>query len=284
MPRPPPVPTQVSLPDDPLFDPVMGVRVRDSAALAALVPGLGGGFDPIVGVANVPLKHKMPSFARHEAARIAREVEEDECKRLEQLAEDARRALEGEQEEAEAPEAENVEMLEEFVFESAAVAKGAKGSAGAGTRTLPGPDAQDMPGDDESGSSEDSDDGGEEDESGGTQKDPIITRPLEATLKDIPFESHRLHLGANKASLTTVGKREVGLLKMQLRVLEEDGWAEALKAEPAPRLKALFREEMTKACTYDVHAHYVHALPRGDDQGVHIRCTCTLCTCSSARR
>ena len=57
-------PSQVLLPDDPQFDPIMGVRVRDAGASLAIVPGLGDTFEPICGVASVPLLKKLPSYAR----------------------------------------------------------------------------------------------------------------------------------------------------------------------------------------------------------------------------
>ena len=41
-----------------------GVRVRDAGASLAIVPGLGDTFEPICGVASVPLLKKLPSYAR----------------------------------------------------------------------------------------------------------------------------------------------------------------------------------------------------------------------------
>ena len=247
---------QVSLPDDPLYDPVMGVRVRDAAAGLPAVPGMPG-FEPICGVASVPIKEKLPSFARHEKERIARE-EEEEKERLRRIeAEDARKAEEGEVDLPDPPTAENEEVLEEFIFESTA-------GGGGGSRSVPDPDAQELGDSDDD--SEDEDDEGEE---GGKKEEgePIITHPMESTLKDIPFESHKLHLGANKPTLQMGGiafgsKRTVGILKMQLRVIEEENFLETIKSEPAPKLKAVFKEEMTKV---RVHVYWATNLSVRED-------------------
>jgi hypothetical protein len=46
---------QVELPDDPRYNPVMGVRVRDSARLLSFLPGASSWADPMCGVCSVPL-------------------------------------------------------------------------------------------------------------------------------------------------------------------------------------------------------------------------------------
>ena len=249
---------QVMLPDEPRYDPVMGVRVRDTAKLLALVDSemLANQLDPIVGVCNVPLKEKMPSYERYEAERIAREEEEEEVRRLERLEEDERKLAEGTRVDVTIPEWTNEEILEELVFESTAKAKGdttvfkkgGKRSEPAGSRSISAPETTDLDNSDDS--STDSEE--EEGEEGDAVKDPILTVPLESTLKDIPFEAHKLHLGANKPTvrlgkLEYGKKRQSGILKMSVRIFEEAGFEQKFKESPPVKLKQMFREQICKA-------------------------------------
>jgi hypothetical protein len=154
------------LPDDPQYDPVMGVRVRDTPAVQLLPGPLAD--DPICGVCAIHFKSKMPSFARYEEQRHIAEEAEEAAKKLEREEEDARKEAEGVVETPDAPEASNEEIEEEFIFESTAMAKGAKGKAGAGKRSVAGPEATELDSDDDD--SDDDDDSEEEDEDGGSAK------------------------------------------------------------------------------------------------------------------
>ena len=89
------------------------------------------------------------------------------------------------------------------------MAKGAKPKG----KPLKGPDSTDLDDDDD----DDDDDSEDEDEDGGSAKDPIITHTMESTLKDVPFEAHHLHMGANNPGLGESGKRQVGVLKLKAR-------------------------------------------------------------------
>ena len=190
----------------------MGVRVRDTPAVQ-LLPGPMAD-DPICGVCAIHIKSKMPSFVRYEEQRLIAEEAEEVAKLLAIQEEDARKEAEGVVEAPDAPEASNEEVEDEFIFESTAVAKGAKGKAGAGKRSVAGPDATELDDDDEDSDDEDSED---EDEDGGSAKDPIITHTMESTLKDVPFEANYLHMGAIEPGLGEIGIRQVGVLKLKVR-------------------------------------------------------------------
>ena len=258
LPTHPPIHLQVLLPDDPQYDPVMGVRVRDTPAVQ-LLPGPMA-VDPICGVCAIHLKSLMPSFARYEEKREIDEAAEEEAKLAWLKAEDDRKEAEGVVEAPDPPEASNEEIEDEFVFESTAIAKGAKGKAGAGKRSVAGPDATEL---DDDSDSDDDDDSEEEDEDGGSAKDPIITHTMESMLKDVPFQAHNLHMGAMEPGLGEIGIRKVGVLKLKVRVIEEDNFVETIKETPAPRLRQIFREEMTKVRIHCYWATNLSSRPDG---------------------
>ena len=265
---------KVELPADPAFEPIMGVRVRDTNKARSLLGKFGAAMaHPIVGVTNINLTKLVPTYQRIAAEREAmrEEAEAEEARRRQAEEEEARRATEDQVLLARPPnpEAKNEEELDELVLRSTARekrdtrAKQMARSGGAldrvGVRTLPAPDEVALT-IDEASSEEDDEYEGAAAVAPGQR---TLDRELELELDDIPFHMQRLHIGSEKPTFQLGAikfgqRRFAGLIKLQARVIErgdEDDLRNFVQQSPPPNLRKLYAEKQ-----YRVRLHVYSAV------------------------
>jgi len=282
---------RVEMPKDvKTFEPMMGVRVRESARVR--LP-LGLSEDPIMGIASIDLLKEMPAYQQL--------MKEEKARREEELLLEAEEKANRENpferevdEEQVFDHTPNESMLEEIFLTSAmgnGPSKGGTGgkkdapTPGLGTRTIEDPEMQDLMGEDE-----DEDENSDEDEA--EYAEPTIPRGLEETLTDLPFALYPLSTkppdaegsaqaapwwktAADKAAelqqtlvpLRFEGKKKAtGLLKMKVRVIPEEG-SEAFLRDPANQPVNLKKMYAEKPCKVRVHVYTAQGLsPRSSTQ------------------
>jgi len=269
---------RVELPKDiKTFEPIMGVRVRESARVK-LPFGLSE--DPIMGITSIDLLKEMPEY--QELKR--QENEEKEAKVQAEADEKARELQKKEQEGAfgdqldKIDQTPNTSMLDELFLSSALkTASNTRSGAlkqkelqpGQGERTIENPETQEL------GAEEEEEDEGEEEEDIDFAE-PTVLKPLEDTLPDKPFKLFPLSTkppepaqSEQAASFWQRGgeaiaelqryaiplkfegtKKTTGLLKMKVRVIKVAGSEEFLRDDPPQNLKKMYAERPCKVRVY----------------------------------
>ncbi len=213
----------------------------------------------------------MPSYARHAARREQEEREAAERRRREAEEEAGRKAEEVQK--APRPDAANEEVTPEFVFESHArerrdtrAAQLGQKRGGVrepvGTRSISDPMTTEVDMEEEE----------VEEEEEEAPADVVLPEGLEGRLTDVPFKVQELSLGAVKKSGLEAsfggdeyGKStKAGLIKMKVRVLEEETFVETVRNFPPPRLKQLYAEKMCKIRLYVYTAHNLSVRANGE--------------------
>ena len=271
------------------FQPMMGVRVRESAKVK--LP-LGFGEDPIMGITSIDMLREMPSYQEMKA----KEDAEKEAKAQQEAAALAERKAAAEKagastELADFDQTPNETMLEEIFLSSAirnatttrsgALAKKDTPTPGVGPRTIEDPETQQLMGDDD-----DEEEGEEEDLEA---VEPTIPRCLEETLTDLPFKlfplstkppepqssdqapswwskaaDSAIELQKNLIPLKFEGKKKTtGLLKMKVRVIPELGSDIFLRDNPPQNLKKMYAERACKVRVYVYSAQGLAPRPNG---------------------
>lgn len=277
---------RVELPlDAKLYEPMMGIRVRESSRLK--LPFIGQ--DPIMGISSINLLEEMPEYQeklkeeRAAASAKAQATAEAEAKAAQEGSSKG-----GEEDNSKIDPTPNETMLRELFLSSALKASTSTRSAalkkadtptpGVGARTIAEPEAQDPLL--QAGAEDDDEQEGEGEEDDADE--PTITKPLEDTLPDKPFKDYvlsnkppkqqeseqrrKLHQMAQEYTMKAIDyvnvtkllkdntPREAGLLKMKVRVIEEATSAQFLKEEPAINLRRMYAERPCKVRVYVYNA------------------------------
>ena len=272
---------RVELPKDvKTFQPMMGVRVRESARVKLPLGFVGD--DPIMGISFIDLLKEMPSYQEMKK----RELAEAEAKAQEEAERTAREQERKEQLGATGDQLDKIDptpnetMLDELFLSSAlrtatttragALKKSETPIPGIGERTIEEPETQDLM------AGEDEEEEGEEEEEEEEAEENTVTKALEDTLTDMPFTLYKLSTkppeptsSAQPASwwqrgldsvveaqrnlipLSFEGKKKTtGLLKMKVRVIPEEGSEQFLKDDPPQNLKKMYAERPCKVRVY----------------------------------
>ena len=249
-----------------LFEPIMGVRVRESSTL---IPGIST--DPIMGITSINLLHEMPTFKEE-----LRQMKTEREQRAQEAAEEAERkraAMQSSEFQTDALDASpnETELPELFLTSGASLKTGSRAALlaskketptpGLGPRTIDTPETQELLLEEDEGEEE----GDVDDEA---------PRPcdLEDVLDDLPFKMFALSTAApppppssqpkawwRQAADKTVDAamyvnpiklapraRKAGLLKMMVRVIEEEGSVDFLQQQPPPPLRKWYAERPCK--------------------------------------
>jgi len=278
---------RVELPQDvKTFEPIMGVRVRESA-ITKLPFGLSQ--DPIMGITFIDLLKEMPSYQELRKKEAAEK--EANAQAEAEAAEMARSSLPTIGADAKLDPTPNETMLDELFLSSsmkpATTRAGGKGKEAGqtnqGERTIGEPETQALL------VEEDEEEEGEEEEIDFAE--PTVTKPLEETLTDLPFTlfplstkepennqseqapplHERIAEAANSIRETLVplkfeGKHKAcGLLKMKVRVIPEKGSEEFLRLEPPQNLKKMYAERACKVRVFIYGAQNLSPRPNGKE-------------------
>lgn len=272
---------RVDLPlDAKLYEPMMGIRVRESSQLK--LPFIGQ--DPIMGISSINLLEEMSEYQEKLKEEKASQAAIAQASAEAAAAAAQTSSSKGDEDSNKIDQTPNETMLRELFLSSAlkaststrtaALKKAETPTPGVGTRTIEEPEAQDPLL--QATAEDDADEGeGEED---ADADEPTLSKPLEDTLPDKPFKDYvlsnqppktteseqrkqiwqKVHeytmKAVDMANVTKLLKdntpREAGLLKMKVRVIDEATSEQFLKDEPAIQLRRMFAERPCKVRVY----------------------------------